>query len=54
MVRDNDPQKWIYKEHTRAKHELLEKYLGGWISILGSRHERLLIFDGFAGRGEYE
>ena len=32
---------------------MLEKYLGGWLPILGRWHERLLIFDGFAGRGEY-
>ena len=54
MVSDHDLSKWIYKEHTKAKHELLRKYLGGWISILGSRHTSLLIFDGFAGRGEYD
>lgn len=54
MVRDSDPAKWIYKEHTRVKHELLVKYLGGWLSILGTQHPKLLIFDGFAGRGEYE
>jgi three-Cys-motif partner protein len=54
VVSDRDPLKWIYKEHTRVKHELLDKYLGGWIPILGSRNDRLLIFDGFAGRGEYE
>jgi len=54
MVRDSDPSKWIYKEHTRVKHELLVKYLRGWLSILGTRHPRLLIFDGFAGRGQYE
>ncbi|MBM3945332.1 MAG: three-Cys-motif partner protein TcmP, partial [SAR202 cluster bacterium] len=54
FVRDSDPQKWIYKEHTRVKHELLDKYLYGWLWILGTRHPRLLIVDGFAGRGEYE
>lgn len=53
MVRDSDPSKWIYWEHTKAKHQLLDKYLGGWLAILGTRHDRLLIFDGFAGRGEY-
>ena len=53
MVRDNDLDKWIYKEHTRVKHELLDKYLGGWLSILGQWHRRLIIVDGFAGRGEY-
>lgn len=54
MVGDADPVKWQYSEHTRSKHELLEKYLGGWMSILGSWHRRLLIVDGFAGKGEYD
>ncbi len=53
MTRDSDLEKWIYKEHTRVKHELLEKYLGGWLPILGRWNDRLLIIDGFAGRGEY-
>ena len=53
MVRDNDLDKWIYKEHTRVKHELLDKYLGGWLPILGRWNRRLIIVDGFAGRGEY-
>ena len=52
-MRDSDPEKWIYKEHTRVKHELLDKYLGGWLRILGSAHGRLVIVDGFAGRGIY-
>ena len=54
MVRDSAPNKWLYEQHTRVKHELLEKYLGGWLPILGSVHNRLVIVDGFAGRGEYE
>ena len=54
MVGDADPAKWQYTEHTRAKHELLEKYLGVWIGILGSRNRKLLIVDGFAGKGEYD
>ena len=53
-MKDSDPAKWAYKEHTRFKHELLEKYLGGWLPILGSAFDRLLIIDGFAGRGQYD
>ena len=53
MPTDSDPKKWAYPEHTRVKHELLEKYLGGWLPILGSHHSRLVIIDGFAGRGQY-
>jgi three-Cys-motif partner protein len=54
MVGDADPKKWNYTEHTKAKHELLEKYLGGWLAILGTRNRKLLVVDGFAGKGEYE
>ncbi len=53
MLRDNHPDKWGYKEHTRVKHELLEKYLRAWIPILGKRNPTIAYFDGFAGRGEY-
>jgi three-Cys-motif partner protein len=45
---------WDYTEHTRAKHEILERYLDAWLAILSSNpHNRLLLIDGFAGRGEY-
>ena len=52
-MNDSDLSKWFYTEHTRVKHEILEKYLGGWLYILGSWHKRFFILDGFAGRGEY-
>jgi three-Cys-motif partner protein len=50
---DSDKEKWVYREHTRVKHELLQKYLRGWMPILGKRHPRIVYVDGFAGRGEY-
>ncbi len=50
---DRDPRKWDYRLHTRAKHRLLEEYLKGWLAILGRRMQRLLLVDGFAGRGRY-
>lgn len=51
---DDDPRKWDYTEHARAKHEILKRYLDAWYSILGSsRAKRLVILDGFAGRGRY-
>jgi len=53
MIKDNALEKWIYREHTRMKHVLLEKYLRAWIPILGKWHKRICYFDGFAGRGEY-
>lgn len=53
MSKDSAPEKWIYWEHTRVKHEILGKYLPPWLTILGKYHPRLCYFDGFAGRGEY-
>src|SRR6266571_1095114 len=50
---DSAPDKWIMREHTKVKLELLEKYLRGWIPILGKYHFRVLYVDGFAGRGQY-
>lgn len=49
---DDSPKKWAYKEHTRVKHEILSKYLGGWTNILGKFY-KLNIFDCFAGRGRF-
>jgi len=53
MLKDSDPEKWEFKEHTKVKHILLKKYLAAWIQILGSWSNRICYFDGFAGRGEY-
>jgi three-Cys-motif partner protein len=59
-VPDDADEKWVYTEHTRAKHEILHRYLGAWLAILGRgqrgsafRHKRLMLLDGFAGRGRY-
>jgi three-Cys-motif partner protein len=49
---DDSMEKWVYKEHTKVKHEILGKYLNGWARILGKKYN-LNIFDCFAGRGEY-
>jgi three-Cys-motif partner protein len=51
---DSHPDKWVYSEHTRAKHEILRRYLGAWFSILGRRNPLLVILDGFAGKGRYQ
>ena len=51
---DDSLEKWLYKEHTKIKHEILCKYLSGWIKILGKSHRRVCYFDCFAGKGEYE
>jgi len=53
MAKDSAPEKWEYREHTRVKHILLEKYLAAWIPILGKWYPRICYFDGFAGRGQY-
>ena len=53
MVKGSDPSNWDYAPHTKAKHDILESYLSGWFPILTSRNERVVFFDGFAGRGRY-
>lgn len=52
---DSHPEKWVYSEHARAKHGILHRYLGAWFSILGQGRgiDRLIIMDGFAGKGQY-
>ncbi len=52
-LKDSDPDKWVYSQHTRVKHEILSKYLWAWIRILWKWHKRICYFDTFAGRGEY-
>src|SRR5579864_4268748 len=44
---------WDLDEHTRGKHVVLRRYLEAWLPILGSRHDRIIFIDGFAGPGEY-
>src|SRR4030043_186638 len=36
---------WEYKEHTKVKHILLEKYLAAWIPILGKYNQKICYFD---------
>jgi three-Cys-motif partner protein len=52
-IPDDSDDKWVYSEHAAAKHEVLRRYLGAWLPILGKYHDKLVIFDGFAGRGRY-
>lgn len=42
-----------YREQTRVKHEILEKYLRSYLHVLKTRNKNLLFIDGFAGPGEY-
>jgi len=57
-VPDDADEKWFLAEHSAAKHEILKRYLGAWLTILGRgqkgfRHKQLVLIDGFAGRGRY-
>ncbi|MGH3500985.1 MAG: three-Cys-motif partner protein TcmP [Nocardioidaceae bacterium] len=53
MPGDADPSKWDYPPHTKAKHDMLASYLGGWYPILSRWNGRVLFLDGFAGLGRY-
>ena len=45
---------WEVEPHTRAKHEILKRYLQAWMIILSQgRFPEILYIDGFAGPGEY-
>jgi three-Cys-motif partner protein len=44
---------WAIDPHTKAKHEILKRYLEAWFPILGSRHQRVIYVDGFSGPGRY-
>ena len=44
---------WSMDDHTRAKHEILRRYLQAWLPIMTNRNEHVVIIDGFAGPGEY-
>jgi three-Cys-motif partner protein len=53
VLGDADPSKWDCPPHTKAKHQMLSRYLGGWYPILSSWNGRVVFLDGFAGRGRY-
>jgi three-Cys-motif partner protein len=45
---------WELEAHTRAKHELLRRYLQAWMPILAQGgFPNILYIDGFAGPGRY-
>jgi three-Cys-motif partner protein len=45
---------WKLEPHTRAKHEILKRYLQAWMIILSQgKFPEILYIDGFAGPGEY-
>ncbi len=45
---------WPCEPHTRAKHEILKKYLQRWFPILNKHNGRIIYIDGFAGPGRYK
>jgi three-Cys-motif partner protein len=46
---------WQLDPHTRAKHEILRRYLDAWTAIMGvAGFKHLLYVDGFAGPGRYK
>jgi len=45
---------WPLEPHTRAKHEILKRYLGAWFGIMGPKNPRIIYLDGFCGPGRYE
>jgi three-Cys-motif partner protein len=49
----NDSTVWELEPHTRAKHEILRRYLNAWFPIMSSFARRVVYIDGFAGPGEY-
>lgn len=59
VLPDDDPEKWIYREHTAAKHEVYRKYIHPWVNKLTSYNEdadqynKVRIVDCFAGKGAY-
>ena len=45
---------WAMEPHTRAKHDVLMRYLLAWFPILGqSAFPQVMYIDGFAGPGRY-
>lgn len=45
---------WNIEPHTRAKHEILRRYLNAWFAILGKFNQRVVYIDGFSGPGRYK
>lgn len=46
---------WALEDHTRAKHEILRRYLKAWFPILAfGGFPRMVFIDGFAGPGIYD
>lgn len=44
---------WDLAPHTKAKHEILVRYLNAWFPVLSRYRGRIVFLDGFAGPGVY-
>lgn len=55
VLDDDDDNKWVYDEKTKAKHEVYQKYLTPWTYKLAkyNQGEKIRVVDCFAGRGFY-
>lgn len=45
---------WEMDPHTKAKHEILQRYLAAWFPILSKYNQRIVYIDGFSGPGRYK
>ncbi|MEW6363219.1 MAG: three-Cys-motif partner protein TcmP [Acidobacteriota bacterium] len=45
---------WELDPHTKAKHQILRRYLSAWFPILSTHYRRIIYIDGFAGPGRYK
>ncbi|MBA2952127.1 three-Cys-motif partner protein TcmP [Nocardioides sp. MAH-18] len=56
MARRGDklPTRWTRWPHTKAKHDLLVRYLQAWFPIMGRTAGRAIVLDAFAGPGRYD
>ena len=46
--------RWEIEPHTSAKHQMVRKYLAGWMpALMQGGHGRVLFIDSFSGPGEY-
>ncbi|MFF0149172.1 three-Cys-motif partner protein [Amycolatopsis sulphurea] len=45
---------WQLEPHTKAKHDILRRYLHGWFPVLSRYNGRIIFLDGFAGPGVYK
>ena len=51
---DSLETRWTRWPHTKAKHDLLVRYLGAWFPIMGRSVRKAIVLDAFAGPGRYD